>query len=614
MSILRPLVWAIAPVTFAIGMNAATPDEVRETQTALNELGFDPGVVDGLWGRRTESALVAFLESIGESFDGTLSNNELDALRAAQTAFDPILTHAGHLFDPDRLMETQCFGRGSAFDPDTPLPDPIAAFNDSTSIGDSLEGQKERSWDFEQRVIAAATQAAMSDGAALDWARTALLTWAEAGAGLQTAQDRRYLGAGSGQSYQSAAPAPVLDMENAARLAYSSAVAHSLIQDQLSSVDTVVIRAWSRDLWYAYGGEFGARAGSGGNGIWSIFAAPATMAALDGEDESFAEHVRAGYGLINAAVNAEGAILQNAERGDRAMLYQSIGLLGIASLIDLVERQGGQVPTGIEDAMVRAVRFFLDAEEDLGVILPYASAAYNNPGSGRNQARYYREDKQHVWWMFWYIARYPDAEDSDRLRSFLNFWIPFDLRRLALDANWVPYPINCLEDVDLGELVLEGTQYADKLSVGTVQAQLRHSKDRFSEYGITLRDVAIGEESVEMDQFSVFVDFRGSTKQPKDVKSLRLVFYRASLLDQQSRQASYLDCHPVVAREQRGDQQLRLFLYGDSAHNACILDRFGPRDQVIWSSILAGFGSVLVEQSPEGPAADLLRYLQWASW
>lgn len=44
---------------------------------------FDPGIVDGIWGRRTRNALIAFQISVGISADGKTNNETMAFLRAS---------------------------------------------------------------------------------------------------------------------------------------------------------------------------------------------------------------------------------------------------------------------------------------------------------------------------------------------------------------------------------------------------------------------------------------------------------------------------------------------------------------------------------------------------
>lgn len=68
---------------FVTPLQSQTLDEVREAQTLLYQADYKPGPIDGKWGRRTEAALVAFLQDKELEYDGELSQNELELLRVA---------------------------------------------------------------------------------------------------------------------------------------------------------------------------------------------------------------------------------------------------------------------------------------------------------------------------------------------------------------------------------------------------------------------------------------------------------------------------------------------------------------------------------------------------
>ena len=61
---------------------AATKSEVAQAQGMLNRLGYNAGVVDGLWGGTTRSALELFYEEVGGGFDGSLGLNEIEELKS----------------------------------------------------------------------------------------------------------------------------------------------------------------------------------------------------------------------------------------------------------------------------------------------------------------------------------------------------------------------------------------------------------------------------------------------------------------------------------------------------------------------------------------------------
>ena len=53
---------------------------VDTAQRYLNILGYDAGVVDGLYGSKTKRALAAFFADRGTKYDGTLDDAEIAAL------------------------------------------------------------------------------------------------------------------------------------------------------------------------------------------------------------------------------------------------------------------------------------------------------------------------------------------------------------------------------------------------------------------------------------------------------------------------------------------------------------------------------------------------------
>ncbi|MBW0159659.1 peptidoglycan-binding domain-containing protein [Sedimentimonas flavescens] len=75
---------ALKLVFTAIGLvspaSAQTKNDVALAQTYLNLLGYNAGVVDGVWGGATERALIAFLERSQIAWDGQLDQNELKLL------------------------------------------------------------------------------------------------------------------------------------------------------------------------------------------------------------------------------------------------------------------------------------------------------------------------------------------------------------------------------------------------------------------------------------------------------------------------------------------------------------------------------------------------------
>jgi hypothetical protein len=60
--------------------SAYADSRVKAVQAKLLELGYQPGIADGIWGKNTETALEQFLSSKGLIFDGTIDANEFELL------------------------------------------------------------------------------------------------------------------------------------------------------------------------------------------------------------------------------------------------------------------------------------------------------------------------------------------------------------------------------------------------------------------------------------------------------------------------------------------------------------------------------------------------------
>ena len=75
------------PLFVVLALYVSTPaalawdSKVFEAQRILANIGHDPGPIDGLWGRKTERALKAFLRDENVLWDGKFDGNELELLK-----------------------------------------------------------------------------------------------------------------------------------------------------------------------------------------------------------------------------------------------------------------------------------------------------------------------------------------------------------------------------------------------------------------------------------------------------------------------------------------------------------------------------------------------------
>lgn len=66
--------------------NRPNNQQTREAQQLLTDLGYDPGPIDGQYGRRTSEAIKSFQRDIGLTQDGLVSNDLLNSLNNAKAA------------------------------------------------------------------------------------------------------------------------------------------------------------------------------------------------------------------------------------------------------------------------------------------------------------------------------------------------------------------------------------------------------------------------------------------------------------------------------------------------------------------------------------------------
>ena len=72
--------WAPGESVGALSQRGSRGEEVRQIQTALQNRGYDPGSVDGIYGERTEAAVRQFQADQGLAVDGIAGPDTLAAL------------------------------------------------------------------------------------------------------------------------------------------------------------------------------------------------------------------------------------------------------------------------------------------------------------------------------------------------------------------------------------------------------------------------------------------------------------------------------------------------------------------------------------------------------
>ena len=70
--------------------------EVYQAQKKLQELGYDPGTMDGIWGKKTTSARKRFQRENGLPVTGQLDKRTRAELIPKKNIFNKIISHLNH--------------------------------------------------------------------------------------------------------------------------------------------------------------------------------------------------------------------------------------------------------------------------------------------------------------------------------------------------------------------------------------------------------------------------------------------------------------------------------------------------------------------------------------
>lgn len=76
------VLWVAVALLVAVPARGDDPGRITAIQQALQEMGYDPGPVDGAMGGNTRHALEAFQREFGLAVDGRVDDALLDRLRA----------------------------------------------------------------------------------------------------------------------------------------------------------------------------------------------------------------------------------------------------------------------------------------------------------------------------------------------------------------------------------------------------------------------------------------------------------------------------------------------------------------------------------------------------
>jgi peptidoglycan hydrolase-like protein with peptidoglycan-binding domain len=81
-----------------------TPQQVLEVQKQLKSLDYDPGPIDGKYGRRTANAVMAFRKDMGMSQNGEIDQNLINLLKKATVSKIPKYSHPNNSYSNQKEL------------------------------------------------------------------------------------------------------------------------------------------------------------------------------------------------------------------------------------------------------------------------------------------------------------------------------------------------------------------------------------------------------------------------------------------------------------------------------------------------------------------------------
>ena len=95
---------------FFVGIiEPAFSDQIRTAQKLLNELGYEAGTVDGIYGRKTEKALQNLYLYRGQTYDGNLGEPEILELQRLSKLCSPVTVESASVSEVDQGFSKNLF-------------------------------------------------------------------------------------------------------------------------------------------------------------------------------------------------------------------------------------------------------------------------------------------------------------------------------------------------------------------------------------------------------------------------------------------------------------------------------------------------------------------------
>ena len=312
---------------------------------------------------------------------------------------------------------------------------------------------------------------------------------------------------------------------------------------------------------------------------------------------------------LDSLVLADGSLKDRTTRGDRAMWYHFATLDEVLFTLEILKANGSDLYPQFADRLHKAVKIFLDAGDDPAAILPWAKQGYHNGGDGTHQDFTLNDFKAAEFgssWVYIYMHRYPDTDNSRRLRKILSDVSHLQSRDAAIGLN-----VGCIYRVlDAGFRQTELTGKSDfeasiaaqafTFSGARVAMKPTDGDPNGEDYKLTLIDAKVGDSPMPRADFGILADYPNKRHDPNSVDLLRLYVSVSAFLDDESRHANFAECGDLAYSS--GWPSIRLHFGSESSLNACILRKLGPRDRTIWYTVFTGLDRIFAAAAKGGNA------------
>ncbi len=625
--------WIALAVPAVVSLTAATgpvaAEEVRSLQAFLTERHCDPGPVDGAWGRKTAAALDLFQLHAGTAIERPIEAADLDTL--AQSAFKcSDISNISYFVPADvvRALDdvapdtrTQlCRAAGAArtaVNTITPK-EKLEGLNSKMSNANEAYGFNELQ-QFASAFSDVATEAYVHDN---DDAKKQLIEALSRWAALDAYVETRNCVTGScppewrdplGQD-----PSPRKDHQTATDYVMALAMAYYTV---LADHEAEAFAEHHAEInrWFGTFGDrlrnksgskayFGLRMGH----QWGHL----LMEMAGGRMADFGRRLNKLSTTLPTQVLADGALRDRTTRGNRAMWYHHASLGELIASQEMMRANGIALDADMEANTHKAVTLFLNALDDPASIVPWAAAGHNNGEDGRNQDFTLNDFRVVDWgssWAYAYVFRYPDHENTARLRAVVENLDVLHPKDLGIGLNF-----GCLyraSDPVFQSMEASGkstfeqaiTTYATDFR--NVAIRLHNITDRdadYEDYKIDIGRATFGDFEKIFMRFGVLADYASSAKRPDQIRLMRMYVEASQFQPVDGVRPDFSECGELAYNAQW--PSVRLHFGSERALNRCILSKLHPDDLALWYSVYSDLDGLIadVEKAGNQHAAKLL--------